>query len=262
MLPLAHLVEILWISGKRKEAATTFKTLRTTAGDADLDAPAFNRLANIARTLKYPKDWRTPAAAAKDLGKRPNLDTLGPFRWSTHSAVDWSLKDVKGKVHSLKDYRGKPVVIIFYLGYGCLHCAEQLEAFAPKAKEFAAAGYSLIAISTDNMAELKKSHANYKKGKFPFPLVSDPKLDIFHKYRVFDDFEKQPLHGTFVIDKQGKVRWHDISYEPFMDPNFVLNEAKRLLSQSEVKLAGRKQTTKKPVPVTTTSSKQKSTPKR
>ena len=89
-----------------------------------------------------------------------------------------------------------------------------------------------MAISTDNMAELKKSHANYKKGKFPFPLVADAELGIFKKYRVFDDFEKQALHGTFVIDASGFVRWHDISYEPFMDPDFVLKEAQRLLKQS------------------------------
>ena len=50
---------------------------------------------------------------------------------------------------------------------------------------------------------------------------------------LFDDFEDQPLHGTFLIDAQGRMRWHDISYEPFMDPQFVLDEAKRLLNQEE-----------------------------
>ncbi|GAB4161236.1 MAG: hypothetical protein Tsb009_38510 [Planctomycetaceae bacterium] len=243
VLPLAHLVEVLWAAGKRKEAAQTFHTLRTTAGEADLDAPVFERLASIASELKYPSDWRTPAPPAKDIGKRPSLDSLGPFRWSPFQAVNWTLKDVKGKPHSLKDCSGKPVIVIFYLGYGCLHCAEQLEAFAPKTKEFQQAGISLIAISTDNMSELKKSHANYKKGTFPFPLVSDAKMEVFHKYRVFDDFEKQPLHGTFLIDPSGRVLWQDISYEPFMDPNFVLTEAKRLLAQSRVKLAGKNKTT-------------------
>ena len=44
------------------------------------------------------------------------------------------------------------------------------------------------------------------------------------------DFDNQPLHGTFLIDAQGRVRWRDISDEPFNDPAFVLKEGKQLSS--------------------------------
>jgi alkyl hydroperoxide reductase subunit AhpC len=101
------------------------------------------------------------------------------------------------------------------------------------AAKFEESGISLIAISSDDEAGLKRSLENYKDGTFPFPLVSDESLDVFRAYRAYDDFEEQVLHGTFVIDEQGRVRWQDISYEPFMDPTFVLNEAKRLLAQSK-----------------------------
>ena len=120
------------------------------------------------------------------------------------------------------------MVVIFYLGYGCLHCVEQLNRFAPKAKEFGDAGIGLVAISTDSLEDLKKSQARYRdKGEFPFPLLSDAKQDVFKAYRCFDDFEDQPLHGTFLIDAQGLVRWQDISYQPFNDPAFLVTEAKR-----------------------------------
>ena len=66
------------------------------------------------------------------------------------------------------------------------------------------------------------------------------KLEIFKKYRCFDDFEKLTMHGTFLIDGDGMVRWQDISYEPFMNPDFVLKEARRLLNQTPVReVAGR-----------------------
>jgi peroxiredoxin len=250
VLPLAHLVEALWKSGKKDEAVKEFRTLRTVAGQADLDAPALARLAPFAAEIEWPSDWRTPEPVAKDFGVRPPLDSLGPFRWQPFKAADWTLKDVHGKLHSLQDYRGKPVVVIFYLGYGCLHCAEQLQAFAPKAEKFRKAGYSLIAISTDGQQQLQKSHDNYKKGKFPFPLVSDSTLDVFKKYRAYDDFEKFALHGTFVIDGEGYVRWQDVSFEPFMDPEFVLKEANRLLNQSVSHAAAR---APRPKPATTRS---------
>ncbi|MEO1984306.1 MAG: hypothetical protein ABGZ24_27635 [Fuerstiella sp.] len=69
---------------------------------------------------------------------------------------------------------------------------------------------------------------------FPFPLVSDADLNVFKKYRCYDDFENQPLHGTFLVDGEGRIRWQDISYEPFMDPDYVLKEAQRLLGQDAI----------------------------
>jgi hypothetical protein len=39
------------------------------------------------------------------------------------------------------------------------------------------------------------------------------------------------MHGTFLIDGDGYVRWFDVSFEPFMDTSFVLNESKRLLNR-------------------------------
>jgi peroxiredoxin len=125
-------------------------------------------------------------------------------------------------------------VIIFYLGHACLHCAEQLQAFAPKYEEYQKAGIEMIAISTDDLKGLKISIDTYGDEPMPIPLVSNDKLDVFKKWRVYDDFEDLPLHGTFVIDPEGRILWQDISYEPFMDPDFVLNEAQRLLDQRRV----------------------------
>ena len=39
-----------------------------------------------------------------------------------------------------------------------------------------------------------------------------------------------PLHGTFLLDADGKVRWQDISFEPFTQVAWLLTEAKRLLA--------------------------------
>ena len=90
----------------------------------------------------------------------------------------------------------------------------------------------MIAISTDDQEGVKVSMDNYDEGKMPIPLVANPELDVFKTFRVFDDFENQPLHGTFIIDGSGMVLWQDISYEPFTDPEFVLKEATRLLTQT------------------------------
>ena len=228
--PLANYVDILWRLGKTNDAAKAFEQLRVVAGGADVNLPVLQRLTPLAQHLQWPADWRTPAPQSTDVGQRPALDSLGPFRWQPMPAPDWTLADSTGKQVSLKQYRGKPVVVLFYLGYGCVHCLEQLNAFGPVTKDFAEAGISLVAISTDSAEGLKKSFAKSKsEDGFPFPLLSDEPLAAFKSFRAFDDFENMPLHGTFLIDGQGLVRWQDISFEPFTDTKFLLAESKRLL---------------------------------
>ena len=59
--------------------------------------------------------------------------------------------------------------------------------------------------------------------------MSDSSLAAFKKVRAHDDFENENLHATILIDTQGKQRWQDISWEPFKDAKFALEESKRLL---------------------------------
>jgi peroxiredoxin/tetratricopeptide (TPR) repeat protein len=255
VLPLANQIDILFQIGKRKEAGEAFAKLRGISGEIDdLTRAPFQRISQIAPDLDFPSDWRLATQLPNDAGIRPSLDSIGPLRYSPTSAPDWSLPDASGKSIGLKQFQGRPVVVIFYLGQSCLHCVEQLTSFAPKTKDFMDAGISLVAISTDEIKELKGKMDVFEIDKdlqtflddnqiqdgFPFPLVSDADLEIFKAYRAFDDFEDQALHGTFLIDGDGLVRWQDISYEPFNDPDFLLKESKRLLQlpvQSSDRLA-------------------------
>jgi peroxiredoxin len=229
--PLAGLIEMLWQAGEKEEARKCFDDLRRISGSIQFGSPVFARLAPIAKELGLPEDWRVKQEPLPDTGDRPDLADLGPFRWQPSPAPEWELLDASGSPHRLKDYHGKPVIVIFYLGYGCLHCAEQIEAFAKVADQFRNAGIEIIGISTDDLDGLKVSLERYKGGAFPFPLVSNARLDVFKTYRAFDDFENLPLHGTFLIDSQGMVRWQDTGAEPFMDAGFLLAEAKRLLAK-------------------------------
>lgn len=229
VLPLARLIDMLWQAENRKEAEERFQQLRPLASDFDLSSTPAQRLAAIAAELGYPADWRLPRVLPQDVGPRPELDELGPFRWSPSPAPAWELTDHVGNQLQLEQYRGKPVVVIFFLGHACLHCAEQLQAFAPQTQAFADHGIQLVAISTDSQADLQLSQENYGKEPFPFPIVTNHDLGVFKSYRCYDDFESIPLHGTFLVDAQGQVRWQDIGYEPFMNPQFILEEAQRTL---------------------------------
>ena len=232
MRPQGNLVEILYRIGKKDDARTEFEILREMAGTADLDSPPIKRLAPIARDFGYPTDWRRPGTINKALAGRRSLPSLGPLLWRPWIAPDWKLNDSQGRIHTLAEFRGKPVLMIFFLGRGCLHCKQQLEAFAKKSRELSAAGLTVIAVSTDDENGIRGSLADYQPGPFPFLMLSDPKSEVFQAYRAYDDFEQITLHGTVLIDASGYVRWHDESFEPFMDIGFVIAEANRLLPRA------------------------------
>jgi len=231
VVPQANLVYVLWKCGKTDEAKKLFGDLRTLAAVADLDVPPLERLAPLAKELKLPADWRTPAAPRTDIGKRPPLDSLGPIRWDAPAAPAFALTTMDGKALSRQSLRGKNVVLLFYLGTGCLHCTEQLKAFAAVHKDYQSAGIEVIAVSTDDAATLRKAADLLAPAeRYPFPIAPNENLDVFKTYRAYDDFEKQPLHATLFIDKVGALRWKDVGAEPFMDAKFVLGEVKRLSS--------------------------------
>jgi peroxiredoxin len=118
---------------------------------------------------------------------------------------------------------------VFYLGFGCLHCVQQLEALSPKAKDFAAAGIDVLAIGNDSLAHAQDQLAALGTTKFAFPLLADPELTAFRAFRCFDDFEALPLHGTFLVDGNGDVLWQDVAAEPFVQFDWLLSESRRLL---------------------------------
>ena len=254
--PLANYVDILWRLDKKAEAGKRFEQLRTLGCQADLDLPICGRLQPIAVERGLPADWRLAPPTPDDIGVRPPLAELGPFRWQPPLAPSWQSTDASGKVVSSSQYRGQPVLLVFYLGFGCVHCVEQLKAFSPLADQFKAAGIDLVAIGTDSLEGLAGSTATNTAASSPtatkskqaetkskqaeplaFPLLSDANLEVFHRFRAYDDFEKQPLHGVFLVDGTGRLRWQDINYEPFTDAAFVLKEAKRLLSQGHAQAA-------------------------
>jgi peroxiredoxin len=237
---LALAAHLFWQSGETNEATNAFHQLRAISARFDLDTPILARLAPVVEHLGLPHDWRVSAPTKIDVGERPPLDSLGPFRWQPYTAPTWTLTDADHVRRSLSEYRGRPVLLVFYLGYGCAHCIAQLNLLAPISKDFEAQGISIVAVSTDSVDGLHKTVEKAKQEDgFPFPIVSDQSLDTFKAYRAYDDFEQMALHGTFLIDGAGKVRWQDISFEPFNDLKFLLGESRRILGLSKQHVAAR-----------------------
>ncbi|MBL9137396.1 MAG: redoxin domain-containing protein [Verrucomicrobiales bacterium] len=237
--PLAHLADLQWRSGKTNDAQASFQRLRQFQARPDLDLPVIQRLLPIAQSLGLPEDWRIHHPERDDIGHRPSLESLGPLHWHPASAPGWNLVDAQGKESPMSALRGRPFVALFYLGRGCPHCLEQLNRFAPAYEAFQKEGIAVVAVSTDAVEGLRRTLQRGSQNAFPFPLLANPDLSVFKTWRAYDDFEAVPLHGTYLVDAKGLIRWQDIAAEPFMDVDFLLSEAKRLLRFADrVQVAG------------------------
>ena len=151
----------------------------------------------------------------QDVGIRPPLDSLGPINWQPPLGQRMDPSRCGRGQTQFSGLQRQNVVVIMYLGFGCLHCV-RTTAFAPRADEFRQAGWELIAIGTDSQESLREALSSYGRDRIRFPLLTDPQLSVFRAYRCFDDFEQKPLHGEFLIDAQGRTRWQDIAHEPFV----------------------------------------------
>ena len=110
---------------------------------------------------------------------------------------------------SLKDYRGKKVVLYFYPKDGTPGCTREAIEFRDMAKEFEKEGAIILGVSKDSV----KSHQKFKqKNELPFTLLSDPEGKVLDLYGVW---KKKSFYGrtfmgtertTFLIDEKGIVK--------------------------------------------------------
>ncbi|MEQ9406598.1 MAG: redoxin domain-containing protein [Fuerstiella sp.] len=163
------------------------------------------------------------------------------------SAPDFSLSDTQDARRSLSDLnRNAPVILVFYYGYNCSHCVAQLFALQKDLSFFHELGAEVVAVSSDQPAYTRKQYAEY--GDFFFPVLSDPDLSVSEAWGVYvrrtDDQQENMLHGTFVIDRDGRVVFANRGYEPFVDNRSLLHwlkdAASAEVSSTQVAASGRR----------------------
>jgi len=124
-------------------------------------------------------------------------------------APDFTLQADDGKEVSLKDYRGKKIVLYFYPKDGTPGCTKEAIEFRDMAKDFEKEDAIILGVSKDSV----KSHQKFKgKHELPFTLLSDPEGKVLDLYGVW---KKKSLYGrtfmgtertTFLIDEKGIVK--------------------------------------------------------
>ena len=126
------------------------------------------------------------------------------------SAPDFALKATPDQTISLKQFRGKPIVLVFYPADWSPVCGDQVSLYNEMLPEFQGFGAQILGISVDGVW----CHPAFAKDrKLRFPLLADfePKGAVaktLWRLRCGDGPSQRAL---FVIDAEGIVRWKYVS---------------------------------------------------
>jgi thioredoxin-dependent peroxiredoxin len=123
-------------------------------------------------------------------------------------APDFSLPDEAGNSVSLKDYRGKHVVLFFYPKANTSGWTAEASGFRDDHAKFTRAGSVVLGISPDKPSAQKKFKEKYD---LPFTLLCDEEKAVAIKFGVL---KEKSMYGrkymgiertTFIINPEGKI---------------------------------------------------------
>ena len=123
------------------------------------------------------------------------------------AAPDFEVMNQNGEKVSLASFKGlKNVVIMFYPFSFSGKCTGELCALRDDLSSFQNEGVQLLTISCDHMFAQR---AFAEEEGYKFPVLSDfwPHGAVAKTYGVFDEVNGCAVRGSFLIDKQGILRW-------------------------------------------------------
>ncbi|WP_318211005.1 MULTISPECIES: peroxiredoxin [unclassified Streptomyces] len=129
-------------------------------------------------------------------------------------APEFALKDNHGRTVRLSDFRGeKNVVLLFYPFAFTGVCAGELGELRDNLPTFVNDDTQLLAVSNDSIHTLR---VFAEQESLEYPLLSDfwKHGEASRAYGVFDEEKGCAVRGTFIIDKEGVVRWTVVNALP------------------------------------------------
>ncbi|MGI0154852.1 MAG: peroxiredoxin family protein [Thermoplasmata archaeon] len=126
-------------------------------------------------------------------------------------APDFSLNSTPDQKVSLRDFRGRPVILAFYPADWSPVCTDQLSLLNEVLPEFRKhRDAEVVAISVDGIW----SHLAFARDrKIQFPILADfePKGQISRRYGAYQEGAGESARALLVIDDKGVIRWSYLS---------------------------------------------------
>jgi peroxiredoxin Q/BCP len=118
-------------------------------------------------------------------------------------APDFTLPGTGGRDYSLAEFRGQPVVLVFYPGDDTPVCTKQLNSYNDDLEQFGEMNAQVLGISAQDVS----SHDAFAgKHGFGFPLLADTDKAVAGLYGTLGPIGF-PRRSVFILDGDGIVRY-------------------------------------------------------
>jgi len=136
------------------------------------------------------------------------------------AAPDFTLPKLEGGDISLKDFRGRVVVLNFWATW-CPPCVEEMPSLTSFAEQMDPAGVTVLGVSVDHDAEALRKFVQHNDVRFP--IARDMGQRVSSQYGTF----KYP--ETYIIDREGNISEKMLGAVNWQDPRIV-SRVRRLSS--------------------------------
>ena len=149
---------------------------------------------------------RRPARYTERIDKERPMHVLPPGT----KAPDFTLPSGPDQNLSLRDLRGRPVILAFYPADWSPVCGDQMALYNEILPEFERLGAQLLGVSVDG-PWCHAAFAGNRKLRFPLLADFEPKGDVSRRYGAYRDGDGVSERALFVIDAEGVVHWSHLS---------------------------------------------------
>jgi peroxiredoxin Q/BCP len=126
-------------------------------------------------------------------------------------APEFKLEGSDGKTHSLKDYKGRTVILYFYPKDNTPGCTKEACGFRDLHRRIVARKAVVLGVSKDGLKAHDKFIADFD---LPFVLLSDPEAKVMEKYgawgekKMYGKTVQGTIRSTLLIGPDGKILKH------------------------------------------------------
>lgn len=124
------------------------------------------------------------------------------------TAPDFTLPDQNGKNHSLKEYRGKKVILYFYPKDNTPGCTKQACGYSALLPQIEEKGAIVLGVSKDSVVSHKRFE---EKQNLSITILSDPERKVIEAYDVWKEKKNYGkvsmgvVRTTYLIDENGII---------------------------------------------------------
>ena len=121
---------------------------------------------------------------------------------------DFTLRDIDNKEVSVKDFRGKVVLLNFWATW-CQPCMVEMTHLQKMHAELGAKGFTVLSISADDARSASMVKPVIKRNGYTFPVLLDKETKVVSQLNP-----SKTLPYTVIVDKEGRIVATHMGYNP------------------------------------------------